>query len=119
MILLIEGVDMLSSCQSCNLKRFAGNRVLSGCKPEVLYECPFCDGLFALKSKRQPSCKFEQLPTPHGRLIDADRLMEVIERNAYTLINYCNSKDRGMFLCGIRQAIDEAPTIIEAEVSNS
>ena len=56
-----------------------------------------------------------EVPTPHGRLIDADRLMEVIERNSYTLINYCNSKDRGMFLCGIRQAIDEAPTIIEAE----
>lgn len=55
------------------------------------------------------------IQTPHGRLIDADRLMKVIEQNAYTLINYCNSKDRGMFLCGIRQAIDEAPTIIEVE----
>lgn len=56
-----------------------------------------------------------EIPAPHGRLIDADRLMKVIEQNAYTLINYCNSKDRGMFLCGIRQAIDEAPTIIEVE----
>ena len=56
-----------------------------------------------------------EIPTPHGRLIDADRLMEVIEKNSYLLKGYYNSLENGMFLIGIKQAIDEAPTIIEAE----
>ena len=81
MSLLIKGMEMPSGCQPCKLKRFAGNRVLSGCKPEVLYECPFCDGLFALKNKREPSCKFKQLPTPHGRLIDADAHIQSLKEN--------------------------------------
>lgn len=55
------------------------------------------------------------LPKPHGRLIDADELMKVIEANDYTLQSYYNTTDRGMFTIGIKQAIDEAPTIIEAE----
>lgn len=55
------------------------------------------------------------VPTPHGRLIDVDELMKVIEANDYTLRSYYNTTDRGMFTIGIKQAIDEAPTIIEAE----
>lgn len=55
------------------------------------------------------------IPTPHGRLIDADELMKVIEENDYTLSNRLNTIDRGMFTIGIKQAIDESPTIIEAE----
>lgn len=56
-----------------------------------------------------------EINTPHGRLIDADELMKVIEANDYTLQSYYNTTDRGMFTIGIKQAIDEAPTIIEAE----
>jgi len=108
MSLLINGMDMPSSCQSCKLKRFAGNRVLSGCKPEALYECPFCDGLFALKNKRQPTCKFKQLPTPHGRLIDADRLIAVLK----SAIPY--EQRTSTVLCMIKN-IENAPTVVEAE----
>ena len=56
-----------------------------------------------------------EIRTPHGRLIDADKLMKVIEENDYTLRSYYNTTDRGMFTIGIKQAIDEAPAIIEAE----
>lgn len=71
------------------------------------------------RTKTNPFECFEcaEIPTPHGRLIDADRLMEVIEKNSYMLKGYYNSLENGMFLTGIKQAIDEAPTIIEAEVS--
>lgn len=55
------------------------------------------------------------VPAPHGRLIDADELMKVIEENDYTLSSRLNTIDRGMFTIGIKQAIDETPTIIEAE----
>ena len=56
-----------------------------------------------------------EIPTPHGRLIDADALLRVIEENSYRLRGVTNSTENGMFLTGIRQAIDESPTIIEAE----
>ena len=58
-----------------------------------------------------------KIPTQHGRLIDADALLRVIEENSYRLRGVTNSTENGMFLTGIRQAIDESPTIIEAEVS--
>lgn len=66
---------------------------------------------------RPDNCPLVEIPTPHGRMIDADRLMEVIEKNSYLLKGYYNSLENGMFLTGIKQAINEAPTIIEAEVS--
>ena len=52
---------------------------------------------------------------PHGRLIDADALMGVIRANDYPLTAHFNSTDNGMFTLGIQQAVDEAPTIIEAD----
>lgn len=67
--------------------------------------------------KRHPDCPMTEIPTPHGRLIDADALLRVIEENSYRLRGVTNSTENGMFLTGIRQAIDESPTIIEAEVS--
>ena len=55
------------------------------------------------------------LPQKHGRLINADELIKVITANDYTLVSEHNSVDSGMFTVGIMQAINEAPTIIEAE----
>lgn len=48
------------------------------------------------------------------RLIDADALYDVIKQHEYLLSTRLNSTDYGMFSDGIKQAIDEAPTI-EAE----
>lgn len=45
------------------------------------------------------------------RLIDADELLKVITENSYMLCDVSNSKDKGMFLCGIEQAINEMPTV--------
>lgn len=63
------------------------------------------------------NCPLIEIPTSHGNLIDADTLFETIKKNSYLLANYGNSLENGMFLTGIKQAIDEAQTIIEAEVS--
>lgn len=69
------------------------------------------------RGKSTKWCEASEVSAPHGRLIDADRLMEVIEKNSYLLKGYYNSLENGMFLTGIKQAIDEAPTIIDVEVS--
>ena len=64
---------------------------------------------------RPKNCPLVEIRAPHGRLIDADALLRVIEENSYRLRGVTNSTENGMFLTGIRQAIDESPTIIEAE----
>ena len=48
-----------------------------------------------------------------ARLIDADALMNTIIQKSYTVTDYWNSRDAGMFLVGIEQAINEQPTIEE------
>lgn len=55
------------------------------------------------------------LPKGHGRLIDADALMEIIRAHDYPLTAHFNSTDNGMFTLGIQQAVDETPTIVPAE----
>lgn len=51
-----------------------------------------------------------------SRYIDADKLSETIKEHAYLLCDSINSRDYGMFLDGIMQAIDETPTANVQEV---
>ena len=50
------------------------------------------------------------------RLIDADALMGVVTKNSYMLRSEHNTTDYGMFLSGIKQAVDEAPAVDAAPV---
>ena len=54
--------------------------------------------------KRHPDCPLTELPTPHGRLIDADKFLEWLQEF------YPNS-------VAIMSGVKNAKTIIEAEVS--
>ena len=46
-----------------------------------------------------------------AKLIDDEKLLAVIEDHCYTLCDRFNSTDKGMFLCGIKQAINEQPKV--------
>lgn len=110
MSLIIKGKDIPKSCYDCDL--YSGEGFL----------CPLViettnDWVLEAMYKRVDECPLVEIPTAHGRLIDADALLRVIEENSYRLRGVTNSTENGMFLTGIRQAIDESPTIIEAEVS--
>lgn len=60
-----------------------------------------------------------EVPTPHGRLIDADRLFSMIHG---TLCETCETfsceKGKGCLIDDVFNLIDQAPTIIEAEGVN-
>ena len=109
MSLIIRGVNLPEKCENCP------------CYDYIDYVCRAddCFAPFDVENpeERSEHCPLIEIRTPHGRLIDADRLMEVIEKNSYLLKGYYNSLENGMFLTGIKQAIDEAPTIIDVEVS--
>ena len=60
--------------------------------------------------KRHPDCPLVEIPTPHGRLIDCERATFPTEFRYNT-----NDYAKGWNAC--IKAVQTAPTIIEAEVS--
>lgn len=60
--------------------------------------------------KRHPDCPLTELPTPHSRLIDADKLVWFID-------NHIASGKKWVEFETIKDMINSLPTIIEAEVS--
>ena len=62
-----------------------------------------------LNNTKHPDCPLVKIPTPHGRLIDDFKLLRA-------LINAFPNQSMN-FYDTLERVIDEAPTIIEAEVS--
>jgi len=102
MSLLIQNMDMPNSCKECRvcsidfdwfncpLGRQADGRVL---------DLENYNDEFIYTESRHPDCPLREIPTPHGRLIDADALpLKDIDNSNYPS-NY----------------IKAAPTVIEAE----
>ena len=95
--------------------------------PKVCNECPFCcnPSYFAYAwcellqqhfdmdesyNKVADFCPITEVPTPHGRLIDADKLLE----KAYWDYNEA-THDYNNIKVVSEYDIDDAPTVIEAE----
>lgn len=105
MSLLIQNMDMPKSCKDCDIKRdisgwYCCTLGAKDGKPldlENIY-----DELIYIDS-RHPDCPLVEIPTPHGRLIDADELMKECEKEPTFLAEMLHRKLRN------------APTIIEAE----
>lgn len=94
MNLIIKGMEMPISCTECP------------CYDDM--ETCFCNVLDSYceqyKTERHPDCPLAEIPTPHGRLIDADKLSIMILK----------AMNNGRF-DSVIGLIDTAPTIIEAE----
>ena len=110
MSLLINGMDMPKCCMECIC--------LEAFDDEIYGRQHFCEllGIDALAKEhsRHNKCPLSEIPTPHGRLIDADRLYETIEQiEGFGTID--NENDVVLSAVEVLTAIDEAPTIIEAE----
>lgn len=103
MSVYIPGMEMPTSCGYCPLMH--GTHKGDEC---------YVGALITEYQKRPDDCPLVPVP-PHGRLIDADALMNCIRAHDYPLTAHFNSTDNGMFTLGIQQAVDEAPTIIPAD----
>ena len=101
MSILIKGMDMPKSCSDCGQFRWSKFLQSDVCRIE---EVIGGDGLFKFEdegiAKRPPWCPLVGIP-PHGRLIDADALIQNKDVNSYDAVF----------------AVAKAPTIIEAEAS--
>ena len=104
MSLFIKGMDMPSKCRFCPC---CADNGLIGMQRE--YFCSAVDSALEIDNLDQKlsACPLVEIPTPHGRLIDADELTRWIER-AY------GDKD---IVKLVTNDIKRQSTIIEAEVS--
>ena len=111
----VKGMNMPRSCWECNLHCFRDNEKIKWGPITIIPEDFRCGGNngwhetneFDFLNERHPDCPLVDVPTPHGRLIDADAYIDKHEE------------------CGWLDdiTVDEfnaiTPTIIEAEVGDN
>ena len=105
MTILIKGMEMPKSCNACQMLEgynddglcHAASRWLDDDKYWLWYQYPEGD----IDDSKPANCPLIEVPTPHGRLIDADALNNEYYKSP-SFLNLC-------------YAINAAPTIIEAE----
>ena len=99
MSVLIKGMDIPTCCADCDLHN-------------PFSKAPYCRRLLRVipLEGRLENCPLVKVPTPHGRLIDADIVLS--QYNGSILTAQCDYAE------GLRDAVEDiknAPTIIEAE----
>lgn len=106
MSILIKGMDMPISCEKCPF-----------CYDYL--HCSIDDSLHMYLYNRHPNCPLIEIPTPHGRLIDANKLEAMMYHEAFETDSDMQKWDSG---CWIRYKVFEncmnrllPDTILEAE----
>lgn len=117
MSVMIKGVEMPSKCWSCPCCVDNG---LIGRDRE--YFCSALDSDFEIDNleQRLSACPLKEVPTLHGRLIDADILLDTIRYGAEgrAICDKCKFQDcQNCVIESVYKIIREAITVIEAEVS--
>ena len=103
MSVLIKGMEMPKACEWCSFISTFTTESGLGCRCEV-ESFEFWD-----YSKRQENCPLVEVPAPHGRLIDADRLLAVLKSMAST--------NESVPTTAVLELIDHQPVVLKAEVS--
>ena len=111
MSLLIKGVEMPDSCLNCRFRTTILKNVLSPTGRTSVYAC-LINGMEINNwyEEKHKDCPLVEVPTPHSRLIDADKLVWFID-------NHIASGKKWVEFETIKDMINSLPTIIEAEVS--
>lgn len=107
MSILIKGMKMPKNCNECKFGTWSNFHQTVACKGYD-YEPCFEDRSREYREKRADFCPFVEVPTPHGRLIDADKLLRDASRYVDLPPRY-----EPKFISILD--VENAPTIIEAE----
>ena len=98
MSVLVKGMEMPSGCNMCQLRDLCYDYYI--CRAKKLNDGRYLD-VDDVTNRRHRYCPLIEIPTPHGRLIDADKLLKHKYGISQTARTYIKTAD----------------TIIEAEVS--
>lgn len=111
MSVLIKGMNGYECCADCE---FCGGLII----PDGIYtcDCPPTRGMNITRAIEEdckhPDCPLVELPEKHGRLIDADALIDKCG-DWYTE----EGKEEG-FIGTLEMLLKDAPTVVEAEGEN-
>ena len=101
MSVLIKGMQMPNNCDVCLFSDWSNLHQTSCCKLKE-YEPGFQDYSIAYRTQRSNICPLVELPEHHGRMIDEDEII---------VPSLSSWSDQAM----VADAIQDAPTVIEAE----
>ena len=101
MSVLIKGIEIPKNCLECMFRMSYWKRALTPSGEIFTYGCMLNGKEINILEKRCKDCPIVEVPTPHGRLIDADELLKHKYGISQTARTYIKTAD----------------TIIEAEVS--
>ena len=101
MSILIKDMEMPETCDECKFHCYHSDGEYVCAATPLLY--PF--NLANSKGRRKDWCPLVDVPAPHGRLIDADALLEDVRKNSdsYSADDFAH------------EWVDVQPTVIEAE----
>lgn len=105
MSVLIKGIEIPKNCLECMFRMSYWKRALTPSGEIFTYGCMLNGKEINTLEKRCKDCPIVELPTPHGRLIDADEIEKCVHE----------WYDVGEYV--FADTIRNADTIIEAEVS--
>ena len=110
MSLLIKGMDMPESCRHC--RYCIAEETDDDYSPYYCVNNPYLRWSTSVDIPDYVSlgCKVSEIPTPHGDLIDRDKLIQL-----FLPIMEFPEDERIMYVDMFIRALKNAPTIIEAE----
>lgn len=96
---IVRGMEMPKDCSKCpcfqyNMFNDDIDGYCKALKTKIIYS-----------DEHRPSCPLIEIPTPHGRLVDADKLFEEINI----------ADEYGADMSDILRLVIDAPTVIKAE----
>lgn len=111
MSILVKGIDVPKNCDECPIQHKHWGYEVKLCPYSTVDNGT---DLYQPIDYRMEDCPIYEVPTPHGRLIDADELREKMIKEADTYIPYVQERERrGYHNCEL--LVDDAPTVIERE----
>lgn len=101
--ILLSDMEMPKSCNNCRFSDWHGDSFWC----IALGGSPIKHSLLTEDNYKFENCPLIEIPTPHGRLIDADKIEYHFEVNENTAMEGCEFVTKG--------EISRVPTVIEAE----
>lgn len=98
MSVLIKGMEMPKRCLDCPF-------MISRDNDDCILQSDEANAEFNSWDDMKASCPLVKIPTPHGRLADADKLFEEIN----------TADEYGADMSDILRLVIDAPTVIKAE----
>lgn len=98
MSVLIKGMEMPKRCLDCPF-------MISRDNDDCILQSDEANAKFNSWDDMKASCPLVEIPTPHGRLVDADKLFEEINI----------ADEYGADMSDILRLVIDAPTVIKAE----